>query len=153
MLSRVTELDLSLEHGHRVEETDGIAHDHARLLAVGCNDHDGAELTGSEMASPVLEARKEDGNDGEHETLTPASSDAKPSLAERCRWWRAAAGVLAVERELVLGHGQGEQGRQERDPRRPAIALEVQAEDLGVLDCGQDVHGGSSESADTCSAA
>src|SRR5262245_4417262 len=138
--------NLPLEHRHRVQQADAIAHDHPGLLAISGNDHDRAALAWTEVVAPVLERGQEHRDASQNEALAAAPADAQPSLAERSSRWRAAARVLLVERELFLGHRQGEQYRQKRQPRRPGLRLEVLAEDLGIADGVEDVHGASSSS-------
>ena len=79
----------------------------------------------------------------EHEAFArPASADHQPSFKERCCWWRAASGVLAIDRQLFVGHRQRKQRRQKHDPALPRLgmALEVLAKHAGIVDRVENVH-------------
>ena len=134
-------LDLLLQHRHGFQQAEAVAHDDPRLLAIGGDDHDGADLAGTEERTPVLEAGQKDGNDGENERLAAASADDQPGFLQRRRRRRVAPGVLPVDLELLRRHRQPKQGRQEREPALPGFgAAEMLREHAAIGDGVENIH-------------
>ena len=81
------------QHWRAMQQAADEAHDRAGLLAVLGNDHDGSMLAGTEIATPVLEAREEDRDGSQNEALARSPAADQPALAQGCARWRGAASV------------------------------------------------------------
>ena len=111
------------------------------MLAVGGNDGDRHLFARRQHGRVVAEGRDVDGDEGGHTALPAPAADDDPCLARRRFRHAVAPRVLPVEAEFRLAHGQGEQGRQEGAPGRPARgASEGRPEEDRVVHRLEDCH-------------
>src|SRR5262249_39270811 len=73
--------DLALEHRHRVQQAQAVAHTHPRLATIGGNDHHCADLARAEVRAPVAERSKKDRDGCEGKTLAASPTTTQPSLS------------------------------------------------------------------------
>jgi hypothetical protein len=127
------------QHGRPAQHAADETLNRACLRAIFGGDHDGADLAGTEVGLPVLEAGEKHRDDRKDEALTAAAANDKPSLAQRRLGRRAAAGELLEKLQLIISERQTEQRGEEDASRDPSVAPEVAAKHRVVVDGADDV--------------
>jgi hypothetical protein len=116
-----------------------VPENHAGLLFIGRNDHNGAAFAGDEAAGPILEDGQIDRDQGQDDRFAAAPADDQPSLVKCARRRHGATGAGGVDVHRGRIYREAEQRRQEHGPRDPTRwVLEPAREQRGLAHRTQD---------------
>src|SRR5262249_3217754 len=101
-------LDKTREHRHRREQPAHVAHDHARLLAIGGNDHHRRAFSWPKAMTPIFETGEVPGNRRERERFSSPAPNTEESFVAATLWWVLALRALLEQLTLLLRERQPE---------------------------------------------